>query len=127
MDYKIRLGIPEVEMLWNDLYDRYKQARLGKNELAFFKKFGKALKLLSTNPKHNSLNSHEIDSLSQKYGLKIWQSYLENNVPAAGRIFWAYGPSKGEITILGVEPHPEDSKRGAYGRIKLSSFPQNKN
>ena len=56
---------------------------------------------------------------------KIRQSYFENNVPAAGRNFRAYGPGKGEIAISGIEPNPEDSKRGAYGRIKLSSFPKN--
>jgi hypothetical protein len=27
------------------------------------------------------------------------------------------------ITILAIEPHPEDQKRGAYQRIKLSAFP----
>ena len=57
------------------------------------------------------------------YGVKVWQSYLENRTPAAGRIFWAYGPGKGEITILAVEPHPEDQKHGGYDRVKLSALP----
>lgn len=30
--------------------------------------------------------------------MKIFQSYLENNTPAAGRLFWAYGPDSGDIT-----------------------------
>jgi hypothetical protein len=68
------------------------------------------------------LRSHEIDDLSRKHGFKVLQSDLENNTPAAGRMFWAYGPEKGDITILGVEPHPEDQKKGAYQRIKLSSM-----
>jgi len=55
--------------------------------------------------------------------MKIFQSYLENRTPGAGRIFWAYGPDKGEITVLAIEPHPEDKKRGAYESIKLSSIP----
>jgi len=55
--------------------------------------------------------------------MKIFQSYLENNVPAAGRFFWAYGPEQGDITILAIEPHPEDQKHGAYQRIKLSNLP----
>jgi len=38
-------------------------------------------------------------------------------------LFWAYGPGKKDITILAVEPHPEDQKKGAYQRIKLSCFP----
>jgi len=48
---------------------------------------------------------------------------VENNTPSAGRIFWSYGPSKNEITISGYEPHPEDKKRGAYRRVKLSNLP----
>lgn len=51
------------------------------------------------------------------------QSYLENRTPAAGRLFWAYGPDAGDITVLAIEPHPEDQKRGAYQRIKLSTLP----
>ena len=70
-----------------------------------------------------SLASHEIDDLTRKYGSKIFQSYLENNAPAAGRLFWAYGPDHGDITVLAIEPHPEDQKRGAYLRLKLSSLP----
>jgi len=41
-------------------------------------------------------------------------------------MFRAYGPDKGDITILAVEPHPEDEKRGAYARIKLASLPRKK-
>ena len=99
------------------------QGKLGKDEEKFFKKLVKTLGHLRENPRHNSLASHEIDDLTQKYGLKIFQSYLENNTPAAGRIFWAYGPDKGDITVLAIEPHPEDQKRGAYQRLKLSALP----
>ena len=55
--------------------------------------------------------------------MKIFQSYLENDTPGAGRLFWAYGPGQGDITVLAMEPHPEDKKRGAYGRIKVSRMP----
>lgn len=120
MKFKIRFGVPEVENFWKDISTKFDKSRLNKNELKFFKKFVKALKLLEENPKHNSLSTHEIESLSKRYGIKIWQSYLENNVPSAGRIFWIYGPNKGEITIVGIEPHPEDKKRGSYDRIRLS-------
>jgi hypothetical protein len=41
-------------------------------------------------------------------------------------MFWAYGPGKGDITILAVEPHPQDEKRGAYGRVKLAMLPSKK-
>ena len=125
MVFKIRLGIPEVENFWNEMIQKFDRDELNATEHKFFKKFVKALRLLADNPRHNSLNSHEISPLSQKYSIKIWQSYLENNVPSAGRIFWTYGPDQGEITILGIEPHPEDKKHNAYKRIKLSSLPDN--
>src|ERR1700733_13185363 len=123
MAFNIRMGLPEMEALWRDLSTRKQQGTLDKEEEKFFKKLVKTLGYLSENPRHNSLASHEIDVLTAKYGIKIFQSYLENNTPAAGRIFWAYGPEKQDITVLAIEPHPEDRKRGAYHRIKLSTLP----
>jgi hypothetical protein len=117
------MGLPEMEALWNDLSSRQQAGTLDKGEAQFFKKLVKALGYLAENPRHNSLASHEIDDLTRKYGLKIFQSYLENKTPAAGRVFWAYGPERGDITVLAIEPHPEDQKRGAYQRSKLASFP----
>jgi len=124
MPFKIRMGVPGMEALWNDLSTRRRSGKLNKNEDKFFKKLLKALGYLASNPRHNSLASHEIEDLTRKYGLKIFQSYLESKTPAAGRMFWAYGPGKGDITILAVELHPEDQKRGAYQRIKLASMPR---
>src|SRR6266487_4995795 len=119
MPFKIRMGVPEMEALWNDLSTREQSGKLDRNEDKFFKKFVKALGYLAANPGRNSLASHEIEDLTRKYGFKIFQSYLESKTPAAGRMFWAYGPDKGDITILGIEPHPEDQKRSAYQRISL--------
>ena len=126
MVFKIRMGLPEMEALWKDLSTRKPQAKLDRDEEKFFKKLVKALGYLEQNPRHNSLASHEIDDQTRKYGFKVFQSYLENATPAAGRLFWAYGPNKGDITVLAVEPHPEDQKRGAYQRIKLSTLPPTK-
>ena len=117
------MGLPEMEALWKDLSARKLQGTLDKDEDRFFKRLVKGLGYLQQNPRHNSLASHEIDDLTRKYGFKVFQSYLENATPAAGRLYWAYGPDKGDITILAVEPHPEDQKRGAYQRIKLSTPP----
>lgn len=38
------------------------------------------------------------------------------------RMYWVYGTDQQEITIIGLEPHPADKKKGAYDRIKLSEF-----
>ena len=54
--------------------------------------------------------------------MKVWQSYLENKNSDAMRMFWVYGPGQREITVIGLEPHPEDKKKGAYDRIKLSEL-----
>lgn len=118
------MGVPEMEAWWDDLATRHQLGTLDKQEAKFFKKLVKALNFLSQNPRHNSLASHEIDELTRKYGIKIWQSYLENQTPAAGRIFWAYGPERQDITVLAVESHPEDQKRGAYSRLQLSKMPR---
>jgi hypothetical protein len=124
MAFNLRMGVPEMEAFWNDLSTRKLRGQLDSNEERFFKKLIKVLGYLQENPRHNSLNSHEIDELTRKHGLKVFQSYLENKTPAAGRIFWAYGPDKRDITVLAIEPHPEDQKRGAYQRISLSRFPK---
>lgn len=121
--FRIRMGVPEMEAMWNDLSTRYEQGLLSKDQHRFFKRLVKALGYLQVNPRHNSLQSHEIDALTRRYGMKVWQSYLENQTPAAGRIFWTYGPGRPEITILAVEPHPEDQKHGAYDRIRLGALP----
>jgi hypothetical protein len=123
MPFRIRMGVPEMEACWNDLSGRELQGRLDKHEARFFKKFVKALGFLGQNPRHPGLASHEIGDLTRQHGIKIFQSYLENNTPAAGRLFWAYGPDQGDITVLAIEPHPEDQKRRAYLRIKLSALP----
>jgi hypothetical protein len=123
MAFNIRMGTPEMDAFWKDLSTRQHQGKLDKKEERFFKKLVKALAFLGQNPQHRGLASHEIDDLTRKYGMKILQSYLENNTLAAGRLFWAYGPDNGDIAILAVESHPEDQKRGSYQRIKLSKLP----
>lgn len=126
MAFNIRMGVPGMEAAWNDIVARARCGKLDREEAKSYRKLTKALGYLRENPRHNSLASHEIDVLSRKCGFRIFQSYLENRTPAAGRVFWAYGPDKGDITILAVEPHPEDEKRGAYQRIKLASMPRRK-
>jgi len=120
--FKIRMGIPEMNQFWNDLLTKKKNNNLNVGEQDLFERLSKSIKFLSLNPKHPSLQTHEIEELSKKYDMRIWQSYLDQG-NMARRIFWTYGPNRKEITILGIEPHPEDSKRGAYKRIKLSDLP----
>lgn len=112
-----------MEIFWQDLLERRKSNELSADDLELFKRFGKAIKTLSLNPRHPGLKTHEIKPLSKKYKMKIWQSHLDQG-KSARRFYWAYGPNRMEITILGIEPHPEDKKSGAYARIKLSEIPE---
>jgi len=66
----------------------------------------KTIKFLATNPRCNSLQTHEYSSLKGPNGEKVFEAYAEQDTPAAYRVFWYYGPSKGRITIFAITPHP---------------------
>lgn len=70
------------------------------------KRVKRALAFLEANPRHPSLQTHEYDSFSQLLGVKVFEAYAEQNTPAAYRVFWYYGPTKEEITIYTITPHP---------------------
>ena len=118
--FEIHMGVPEMEEFWNALTEKVSSGKASKSETKLYNLIGKAMVLLANDPRHPSLQSHEIEVLTSRYGTKVWCSYLQNNTPAAGRIFWSYGPDKGDITIVAIEPHPNDSKSNAYKKITLS-------
>jgi len=120
MPYKIRMGLPQMAEYWYSMKKKQAEGTLGTNEGKLFAKVEKAIRFLRENPAHPGLNSHTIDALTKREGFTVYESYLENNTPGAGRMFWAYGPDKNDITILGVVPHP--SKSG-YTRVPLSGKP----
>ncbi len=117
--FEIHFGIPEMDAFWKALKAKVKSETASKDEIRLYKLMGKALKHIAENPRHPGLRTHEISALTARYGMKVWQSDLENNTPKAGRIYWVYGPERGEITIIGLEPHPDD-KSNAYAKITLS-------
>ena len=123
MKFNIRIGIPEIEALWSRLQSEYRAGTISKKDASLYKKWGKTLKLLSENPRHPSLQTHDIQELTNRYGARVWQSYLENKTSRAMRMYWVYGPDQQSVTIIGLEPHPEDKKNGAYARIALSELP----
>lgn len=119
--FKIHLGIPEMKEFWDSLKKKVKENSATKKEKTLYQKFGKTMKLLSMNPRHSGLHTHDIEALTKRYKMKVWESYLENNKPAAGRVFWVYGPDQSDITIIGLEPHPNSDKKDAYTKITLSA------
>ena len=71
-----------------------------------YKAVRKTLGLLQSNPRHPSLQTHEYATLKGPNGEKVFEAYAENKTAAAFRIFWYYGPKKGEITIVAITQHP---------------------
>ena len=66
----------------------------------------RALAKLEADPRHPGLRSHPFHSLSGPEGETVFVVYAEQDTPAAYRIFWYYGPNKGEITVLAITSHP---------------------
>jgi hypothetical protein len=66
----------------------------------------KTIQLLASDPRQNRLQTHEFSSLKGPHGEKIFEAYAEQNTPAAYRVFWYYGPSKDQITIIAITRHP---------------------
>jgi len=116
------MGLPRTEALWKRLQRRAVAQTLTRDEVDLARKLAKAVQHLAANPYHPRLQRHEIAPLTQRFGQKVFESYLENNTSGAGRLFWVYGPDRGEITVVALEPHPDDTK-AAYARIPLSGLP----
>lgn len=66
----------------------------------------KTLALMQTNLRHPSLNTHKFHSLVGPNGEEVFEAYAQQKTPAAYRVFWFYGPSKNQISIVAITPHP---------------------
>jgi hypothetical protein len=79
------------------------------------KQVRKTLRYLETNLRAKSLQTHEYQSLSRRYGIKVFEAYVQQNTPAAYRVFWHYGPDEISkdgrripiITVIAITPHPD--------------------
>ena len=71
-----------------------------------FKAVSKALKYLAEDPRHPSLQTHQYLSLFGPDGEKVFEAYAEQDTPAAYRIFFYYGCTRGEIVVFAITPHP---------------------
>ncbi len=84
-----------------------KRSKASRQE-GLFKQVVKCVELLQTNPRHPGLATHEYNSIENPYdpATKVFEAYVQNRTPGAYRIFWCYGPKKGEITIIAITSHP---------------------
>ena len=71
-----------------------------------FKAVSKALKFLTEDPRHPSLQTHQYFSLFGPNEEKVFEAYAEQDTPAAYRIFFYYGRTRGEIVVFAITPHP---------------------
>ncbi len=113
------------ELKWTkNAYETYKDlkakaktqrnARVAKNKKksskseGLLKQVAKTVLLLSNNPRHSGLNTHEYDSIVNPFDKKkkVFEAYAQNQTPGAYRVFWCYGPESKQITIIAITPHP---------------------
>ena len=68
----------------------------------------KAIRLLVNDPRHPGLATHEYLSLENPFdsSQKVFEAYAQSKTPGAYRVFWCYGPGKGQITIIAITRHP---------------------
>ena len=85
--------------------NQYNEIKDDNSKRGLFKQIKKAIKFLSINPRHPSLNTHEYETLTQQFGEKVFVAYIQNQTPSAYRLFFYYS-SKGEITIQAITKHP---------------------
>ncbi len=86
---------------------RRKTVKSSKQE-GLYKQVSKTIRLLSSNPRHPGLQTHEFLSLANPFDPvgKVFEAYAQNRTPGAYRVFWCYGPGQREITIIAITPHP---------------------
>jgi hypothetical protein len=98
MTFKLKFT-PEADKQLNELEN-------SPSKQAVYKVVLKCLAYMETDLRHNSLQTHEFTSLKGPNGEKIFESYAQHKTPGAYRIFWYYGPNRGELTIAAIVPHP---------------------
>ena len=76
-----------------------------KDKKVVLKAVRKTLALMETDLRHSSLQTHENSDLEGANGEKVFESYAQNRTSGAYRIFWHYGPQKGQLTVVAIVPH----------------------
>lgn len=105
--------MPHVLRFTEDAQEALNQlVKGGRATEAKLKKVRKALAFLQQDPRYPGLNSHEYENFPGRTHDKVWDSYVENHVPSAWRVYWMYGPDEtvdgqelAVITVLAIRPH----------------------
>ena len=83
-----------------------KELKEGRGSEKRYKAVIKALEYLEEDPRHPSLQAHQYYSFAGPGGEKIFEAYAQQNTPAAYRVFFYYGSSRGEIVVFAITAHP---------------------
>jgi hypothetical protein len=118
VNFVIRRGIPEIEKFWSDLDQKLASGTLSKTEARLLRKLVKIAGFLAANPFPQQLAVSRNRSTHPPLRPQVFQSYLENQTPAAGRMFWVYGPGEREITS-GSNLTPRTRKAGVMSAYRF--------
>ncbi len=106
-DHSRGMPMTTFKLLFTDrAKGQYQELEKQADKKRVLKAVRKTLGLMETNLRHPSLRTHEFLSFEGNRGEKVFESYAQNRTPGAYRIFWRYGPNKGEITVVTIIPHP---------------------
>ena len=94
--------------------EQYTRIESNPAQKGILKQVRKTLGYLETNLRAKSLQTHKFDSLIRRYGKEVFEAYVQQNTPAAYRVFWHYGTDEIDkngkripiITILAIITHP---------------------
>ena len=68
-----------------------------------YKQLKTKLAYLCANPRHPSLQTHEVKGVTGNYSGRIFEAYVNEKY----RMTWEYGASRGEIVLRNVDNHDE--------------------
>lgn len=95
------------ELEWTDeAKQAYELLKANPSHKTCYKAVKKTIEFLASNPRHPSLQTHPFMSLNGPNGERVFEAYAQQRTPAAYRVFWYYGPSRGIITIFAITSHP---------------------
>ncbi|MGD0779345.1 MAG: hypothetical protein ABR954_00995 [Dehalococcoidales bacterium] len=95
------------KLIWVDkARETYNSLKANPSDKARYNAIKKTLLYLAQNPRHNSLQTHPFSSLQGPNGERVFEAYAQQKTPAAYRVFWYYGSTRGTIVILAITPHP---------------------
>lgn len=95
------------ELEWTDkAKETFELLKANPSDKTRYNAVKKTLLYMAQNPRHNSLQTHLFLSLKGPHGEKVFEAYAQQKTPAAYRVFWYYGSTRGTIVILAITPHP---------------------